>query len=114
MQKKNARTVLVGAINLICLKDLVTKWSVMLISEVMKVTLQVQQKMGVSRMTKEMLTRDIKEIIERHLKGMVNDIEFKLLLSIDNYADIICKTYADELFKCFSPLITMKLEEFEE
>ena len=60
-------------------------------------------------MTKEMLTRDIKEIIERHLKGMVNDIEWKLLLSVDNYADVICKTYADELFKCFSPLITLKL-----
>lgn len=62
-------------------------------------------------MTEESWTRDIKEIVERHLKGMVSDVEWKLLMSIDNYADVICKTYADELFKCFSPLITLKLGE---
>ena len=60
-------------------------------------------------MTEEALTRDIKEIVEGHLKGMVYDIEWKLLMTVDNYADVICKTYADELFKCFSPLITLKL-----
>lgn len=61
-------------------------------------------------MTEESLKRDIKEIVERHLKGMVSDVEWKLLMFVDNYADTVCKAYADELFKCFSPLITLKLE----
>lgn len=64
-------------------------------------------------LTKEKLTKDIKEIIEGHIKGMVNDIEWKLLVHIDNYADIICKVYADKLFDCFSPLITLKFESEE-
>lgn len=62
---------------------------------------------------KEILTKDIKEIIENHLKGMVNDIEWKLLVHIDNYAETICKVYADKLFNCFSPLITLKFESEE-
>ena len=64
-------------------------------------------------MTKEILTRDIKEIIESHLKGMVNDIEWKLLIHVDNYTETICKVYVDKLFDCFSPLITLKFESEE-
>ena len=63
--------------------------------------------------TKEQLTKDIKEIIEGHLKGMVNDIEWKLLVHVDNYAETICKVYADKLFDCFSPLITLKFKSEE-
>lgn len=58
----------------------------------------------------ELLNREVKEIVEEHLKGMVNDIEWKLLVSVSNYADIICKTYSETLFNCFRPLINMKLK----
>lgn len=51
----------------------------------------------------------IKRIILNHLKGMVADIQWELLISVDNFEDIICDVYADTLFQCFQPLIKMKL-----
>lgn len=61
-------------------------------------------------MTEESLTKDIKGIVEKHLKGMVADVEWALLMSIDDYDKTICNAFADKLFQCFQPFIKLKFE----
>ena len=62
-------------------------------------------------MTEESLTRDIKYIINKHLKGIVKDAEWALLISIDKYDETICNAFSDKLFQCFLPLIKLKMEK---
>lgn len=61
-------------------------------------------------MTEESLTRDIKNIVNTHLRKMVSDVEWTLLMSIENYTEIICNAFSDKLFQCFQPLIKLKME----
>jgi hypothetical protein len=62
----------------------------------------------------EYFTKKIKNIINVYLKKMVSDVEWELLMSIDNYNEIICNAYSDKLFQCFQPLIALKLEKRNE
>lgn len=61
----------------------------------------------------ESLTRDIKNIINTHLKQMVSDIEWALMMSIENYDDTIRNAFFDKLFQCFQPFIKLKMAKTE-
>ncbi len=65
-------------------------------------------------MTEESLTRDIKNIINTHLRKIVSDAEWVLLMSMDNYDETICNAFSDKLFQCFQPLIKLKMEKQDE
>ena len=59
-------------------------------------------------MTDEKMAKEVKDIIKKHLNAMVVEIEWKLLCSTDNYAEIVYKYFEDKLFQCFQPLIQVK------
>lgn len=56
---------------------------------------------------------EVKEIIRKHLKAIVNETQRLLLTSIDNYEDIYVNAYFKKLYEGVKPLIMIR-EIFEQ